>query len=412
MINVVGIGLDGAIGLSENILKIINHASVLIGSDRHLSYFPNHSGIKLEVKDFLEISLKINHYLQQEQKIVILASGDPLFFGLGRFLLTKFPPEQLSFYPHVNCVQLAFNKLKIPWQDTRIVSIHGRDFEELITLLKQGKDKIAILTDSRHNPATIVNLYHQLYLPKQYDFWVCENLGDETENISYFPLGKALKLYTFSSLNIVILISKNQDKMAILNINKLPLFGIPDHYFFSFSDRPGLMTKKEVRLMILAELQIQENQVIWDLGAGTGSVSIEIGRLSPSSKVYAVEKTAIGITLIEKNCQLFQVKNVVPIHGTAPRILPSLPMADRIFIGGSGGNLTEILEFSQSKLPKNGIIVLALATLENQQESIQWFKTHNWQYHLLQVQISRSIPVADLTRLTPLNPVTIITAKK
>jgi precorrin-6Y C5,15-methyltransferase (decarboxylating) len=151
--------------------------------------------------------------------------------------------------------------------------------------------------------------------------------------------------------------------------------------------------------------------VIWDLGAGTGSVSIEIARLCPSSQIYAVEKTAIGITLIETNCHNLQVKNVIAMHGKAPEILVNLPKPDRIFIGGSGGNLKNILELCKKKLNNNGKIVLALATLENQQESINWFKENHWNYHLLQVQISRSIPIANLTRFSPLNPVTIITAK-
>jgi precorrin-6Y C5,15-methyltransferase (decarboxylating) len=408
MINVVGIGLDGGKGLSEKVLEIIDDATVLVGGDRHLSYFPNHSGIKLKIGDLLEVIEKIRNYQNQQEKIVILTSGDPLFFGLGRFLLTKFSREELSFYPHLTSVQLAFNKLKIPWQDVSIVSIHGRDFEELISVLKQGKDKIAILTDPLHNPATIVELYENLALAKKYDFWVAENLGDIDEGLSYFPLGKDLKLKTFSPLNIVILISSNQEQKEQLNIDELPLLGIADDKFMSFSDRIGLMTKREIRLIILGELALQPNQIIWDLGAGTGSVSIEIARLSPSSHVYAIEKTAMGITLIEKNCQLFQVENVIPIHGVAPHILGELPNADRIFIGGSGGNLTSILDFCQQKLKENGIIVLALATLENQQESINWFKTHNWKYQILQVQISRSIPVANLTRFTPLNPVTII----
>ncbi len=411
MINVVGIGLDGAKGLSQKVLEIIDNGTVLVGGNRHLSYFPNHSGIKLKIGDLLEITTKIQAYKNQGEKIVILTSGDPLFFGLGRFLLTKFNPEELNFYPHLNSVQLAFNKLKIPWQDVSVVSIHGRDFEELITILKQGKDKIAILTDSQRNPATIVELYENLALPKKYDFWVAENLGDIDERLNYFPLGKELKSQTFSPLNIVILISINQDQKRELNIDQLPLLGIADDNFMSFRDQIGLMTKREIRLIILGELALQPNQIIWDLGAGTGSVSIEIARLAPSSQVYAVEKTAMGITLIEKNSQLFQVKNVIPIHGIAPQILGDLPNADRIFIGGSGGNLIEILDFCQHKLRENGIIVLALATLENQQESIYWFKTNNWKYHLLQIQISRSIPIANLTRFTPLNPVTIITGK-
>jgi precorrin-6Y C5,15-methyltransferase (decarboxylating) len=116
------------------------------------------------------------------------------------------------------------------------------------------------------------------------------------------------------------------------------------------------MTKREVRILILGELALQPGQIIWDIGAGTGSVSIEIARLSGTSQVYAIEKTAIGSSLIEQNCRRLQVKNVVSIHGTAPDILQQLPAPNRIFIGGSGGNLNVILDTCKPDWSNNGAL--------------------------------------------------------
>ena len=410
MIEVVGIGLDGAAGLSAKVLEIIEKATVLVGSDRHLSYFPNNPAIRICMGDLGETIETIRSYLQRQEKIVILVSGDPLFFGLGRFLLTQLPPEHLRFYPHLTSVQLAFNSLKVSWQDAKIVSIHGRNFDELIKSLQQGVEKIAVLTDYKHNPASIVNLYYQLGLPISYNFWLCENLGNESEKITCFPDGQNLETQPASPLNVVILIRQSSNLKTNFDVNNLPLFGLSDRLFISFIDRPGLMTKREIRLVILGQLALQPEQIVWDIGAGTGSVSIEIARLCPTSQVYAIEKTAVGISLIEANCQRFQVTNVFTIHGKAPEKLGNLPKTDRIFIGGSGSSLPEILAICQDKLKNDGKIVIALATLENLQESINWFKNHSWSYSLLQIQISRSIPIANLTRLTPLNPVTIITA--
>ena len=195
-------------------------------------------------------------------------------------------------------------------------------------------------------------------------------------------------------------------------MESLPLIGIPDSAFLSFSDRPGLMTKKEVRSLVIAELEIQANQIIWDIGAGTGSVSIEIARLSPSSQIYAIEKTAIGITLITQNSQRFAVSNIKPISEKAPVSLQALPKPDRIFIGGSGGNLRPILDTCQSEINPRGIIVLAFATIEHLNEARQWAQQNNWQDSLLQVQLSRSLAIANLTRFNPLNPVTIIKLQK
>ena len=412
MIEVVGIGLDGAAGLTETVRKIVEQATLLVGSDRHLSYFQDHPAKRLALGDFNTTLTEIGQQLDQD--IVILVSGDPLFFGLGRLLLEKYPPQQLRFHPHLSSIQLAFNRLKIPWQDAQTVSVHGRTLEQLTRLLQQGSEKIAILTDAVNTPSAIARFYHCLDLPTRYNFWVCENLGSSQEHIHYFPDQKTATLASraaaFAPLNVVILLRSQVD--SSLDLDALPLLGLPDQTLFSFSDRPGLMTKRETRLIVLGELALQPQQIVWDLGAGTGSVSVEIARLCPQSQIYAVEKTAMGVNLIEQNCQRHQVDNVVAIQGTAPEAITQLPAPDRIFIGGSGGNLLEILAECEQKLITNGVIVLALATLEHTTASLEWFKTHAWNYRLLQLQISRSVPVGNLTRYAPLNPVTMITATR
>lgn len=413
-INVVGIGLDGSLGLTDKVRRLIEEATFLVGSQRHLSYFAHHPAQKIILGNFLDDIIDIRKALQEKKKIVILVSGDPLFFGLGRLLLEKFPPEILQFHPHLNCVQLAFNRLKIPWQDAKIFSAHGRSLHELTSLLQEG-EKIAILTDGNNTPSAIARFYQSLSLPIPYQFWVCENLEASQEKIYQFSGEDISTLATlpdnnFAPLNVVILIRQNNPTETPIPINSLPLFGLPDQTFISFSDRPGLMTKREIRLMILGELALQPGQIIWDIGAGTGSVSLEIGRLCPTSQVYAIEKTAMGITLIEQNRQRLQVSNVISINGTAPEILHQLPQPQRIFIGGSGGNLVKILEVCGDKLSAKGILVLALATVEHINESVNWFSQYNWNYRLLQLHISRSVAVGKFTRFSPLNPVTLITA--
>nr|WP_263858285.1 precorrin-6Y C5,15-methyltransferase (decarboxylating) subunit CbiT [Waterburya agarophytonicola] len=184
---------------------------------------------------------------------------------------------------------------------------------------------------------------------------------------------------------------------------------MPDSSFLSFADRPSLITKREIRLAILGELSLQPNQIVWDIGAGTGSVSIEIARLCPTSQIFAIEKTGMGSTLIAKNSQRFQVNNINSINAKAPEVLSDLPRPNRIFIGGSGGNLIDILTVCQDKILEKGIIVMAFATVEHGYQALNWLSNNSWQYRLLQLQISRSTPVNHLTRLTPLNPITIIT---
>ncbi|MBD2304878.1 precorrin-6y C5,15-methyltransferase (decarboxylating) subunit CbiE [Chroococcidiopsis sp. FACHB-1243] len=409
-IHVIGIGLDGAEGLVDSVRQLVVEAKLLVGSDRHLNYFPHHPAPRLILRDFTEAIAQIRRCLADgKDGIVILVSGDPLFFGLGRLLLAELPPEHLTFHPHLSSIQLAFNRLKVPWQDARAISAHGRSLDELIQALQQGVEKIALLTDKTNNPHAIARLLVSLDLLDRYQLWVCENLGGEDEVCREIICNSTDNL-SFAPLNIVVLFRQSEPELQ-LNLANLPQLGIPDRLFLSFSDRPGLMTKREVRLLILGELALQPEQIVWDIGAGTGSVSIEIARLFPTSKIYAIEKTAAGSALITQNCQRFGVKNVTSIHGTAPEILQNLPRCDRVFIGGSSGNLTSILD-TCSCLSSGGVLVIALATLEHLSTALDWFKHQNsWEYQLLQVQLSRSVPIAQLTRFAPLNPVTIITAK-
>ncbi|MGI0490860.1 precorrin-6y C5,15-methyltransferase (decarboxylating) subunit CbiE [Alkalinema pantanalense CENA528] len=437
MIHVVGIGLDGIQGLTNEVRSLIDRAELLVGSNRHLSYFPNFVGDRIVLGSFAQaferiqqkqIEQKQIEQKQIEQKqieqrpevclapsIVILTSGDPLFFGLGRLLLEIFPPEQITFHPHLSSIQLAFSRIKLPWQDARVVSAHGRSLDKLIPVLQQGSAKVAVLTDNQNTPAAIARLVLSLQLPTRYGLWICENLGGEMEQVrSFQDLTTVPDLV--SPLNVVILQRQEPDFTPI--DRSLPLFGLQDSDFLSFPDRPGLMTKREVRIQVLAELDLQPRQVLWDIGAGTGSVAVEMARLVPDAQVYAIEKTDAGIALIQKNAQRLATPNVQTISGEAPDVLKSLPDPDRIFIGGSGGNLEILLEVGLQRLNAQGVLVLAIATLEHQFQTLQYLKERNrqekssWSYHLLQLNFSRATEIAHLTRWTPLNPVTLITVQR
>lgn len=402
-INVIGIGLEGAAGLSPTCQNIIETATILVGSDRHLNYFPESSAKRITWGDFTTTIQALKQHHQAGEKIVILASGDPLFFGIGRLLLNAFPPEELHFTPHISAVQLAFNRVKMPWQDAIIISLHGRSNEALIQALQKGQDKIAVLTDFTHTPGAIANLYLALQLPTNYHFWICENLGGSNEILHQLTASE-LQNYDSEPLNIVIL--QRQDN-AIAPQN-LPLFGIPDSAFLGFRDRPGLMTKRDIRTAILGELALQPDQIIWDIGAGTGSVSIEIARINPTATVYAIEKTAMGYDLIRQNQARFGVSNLVPIQGTAPYALSDIPAPHRVFIGGSSNQLEAILDICNQRLQPEGLVVLAFATIENLNQALTWLRSHSWPYHLVQLNIARSVPVGSFTRMSPLNPVTLV----
>jgi precorrin-6B C5,15-methyltransferase / cobalt-precorrin-6B C5,C15-methyltransferase len=440
-INVVGIGWDGLGGLSEKVQEIIAQTTLLVGSDRHLSYFPEYTGRRIILGDFGVAIRQIRSILEQMQPenarysppytspealaIVILAPGDPLFFGLGRLLLTEISPEYITFHPHLTSVQLAFNRLKLPWQDAQILSVYERSLEQIKIAFQAGAAKIAVLTESQEAPKAIAQLYLALDLPYTYQIWVCENLGDEQEKIQAFDLNEeginSLIKVEISPSNVVILVRSLATDQP-LQPDTLPILGIADQEFVNFSDgitflgenRPDLMTKREIRILALGELALQPGQIVWDVGAGNGTVAIEIARLCPTSQVYALEKSAMGTSLIEQNIKRLQVPNVISVHGDAPDMLRHLPSPDRIFVGGyegnGEGNLETILEACSYRLSPGGIVVLAIATVEHIHQSLAWYQRQKWQVKMLQVQLSKSITISNSTHFTPFNPVTIITA--
>lgn len=418
VIHVVGIGLSGADSLSADTLALVESADLLLGGDRHLQSFHYLQKAKsLEAwplgnfsQTFTDLRSHLN--IHPHTQAVVLASGDPLFFGVGRLLLEAFPPEQLVFHPQVSAIQLAFSRLKLPWQDATLVSVHGRDEQQLIGAVKRGDDKIAVLTDGVLTPGAIAQLITALDFPVHYRLWVCENLGSRDERVTnYFP--NELQTKSFASLNVVVLV-RQSDSLEAPALANLPLIGLPDSVFKGFRDRPTLMTKREIRLLILGELAPLDGQTIWDIGAGTGSVSVELSRLCPTARIYAIEKTAMGVGLIRQNADRLAIAPVTPVQGKAPTALADLPWPHRVFIGGSSGQLVPILDFlTTSNTEQPGRIVLAIATLEHLSAMTAWATQpkilNRWHYQLTQINISRSLPVGPLTRFLPLNPITLVT---
>ncbi|MEO1509969.1 MAG: precorrin-6Y C5,15-methyltransferase (decarboxylating) subunit CbiT, partial [Cyanobacteria bacterium J06633_23] len=166
----------------------------------------------------------------------------------------------------------------------------------------------------------------------------------------------------------------------------------------------------EVRTLSLSLLRLQPDITVWDVGAGTGSISIEIARLLPDARIYAIEKTAAGLTLIEKNCRRFDTPQIFPIRGVAPAALEPLSAPDRIVIGGGGKSISEILDVCCDRIRPNGVIVANFATLETCMLAKQQLQDKGWTVQLLQVNIARSATLAAATRFVPLNPVILLQA--
>jgi len=356
----------------------------------------------------------VNWLRSQKTDVILISRGDPLWFGIGRILLENFSKDELSFYPSNTCIQLAFSKLKIPWQDTVNVSIHGRDSNRLIEALKTRPSSLAIITDSNNKSLEIIkkNL-SELNLIDFYDFWLCEEIGFENEKIRKLNLKESLPS-DISSLNIVVL---KKTKKNYSN-NNLPLFGISDHIFKTFDDRPNLLTKREVRVQILADLELPKNGVIWDIGAGCGSIGLEALKLRPNLDLFCIDKRFGSKALILENSERLGVKPKFifeeDINDTLKtRNLSSFEKPNRLVIGGCNKNTKlQIIKTFSKGMSVGDIIVIPIIDIQTIKELKEELEDKNFNTNLNLIQTYKSLSISEGMRLEPNNPVFLLKGKK
>ena len=357
----------------------------------------------------------INWLRSQKTDVILISRGDPLWFGIGRILLENFSKDELSFYPSNTCIQLAFSKLKIPWQDTINISIHGRDTSKFIEVLKARPSNLAIITDSNKKSLEIIkkNL-SELNLIDFYDFWLCEEIGFDNENIRKINIKESLPS-NISSLNIVVL---TKTKINYSNNNNLPLFGISDNIFQTFDDRPNLLTKREVRVQILADLELPNNGIIWDIGAGCGSIGLEALRLKPNLDLFCIDKRIGSKALILENSKRLGVKPKFifeeDINNTLnTRNLGSFDKPNRLVIGGCDKKtklqiINEIAQF----MSIGDIIVIPIIDIQTIKELKEELEYKNFKTNLNLIQTYKSLSISEGLRLEPNNPVFLLKGKK
>ena len=356
----------------------------------------------------------INWLRSQKTDVILISRGDPLWFGIGRILLENFSVDELCFYPSNTCIQLAFSKLKIPWQDSVNVSLHGRDSTKLVEALKARPSSLAIITDSNKKSVEIIkkNLA-ELNLIDFYDFWLCEEIGFEKENIRKLNLKESLPS-DISSLNIAVLIKKKKD----YSNNNLPLFGISDIIFKTFEDRPNLLTKREVRVQILADLELPENGVIWDIGAGCGSIGLEALKLRPNLDLLCIDKRVGSKALIKENSRRLGVKPKFIFEEDVNktfnnRNFSSFEKPNRLVIGGCDKNtkLQIINTFAQG-MSIGDIIIIPLIDIQTIKELKEELEDKNFKTNLNLIQTYKSLSISEGLRLEPNNPVFLLKGKK
>jgi precorrin-6Y C5,15-methyltransferase (decarboxylating) len=406
-IDIIGIGL-GREDLTQKHLDLIRACDVLVGGDRHLKWFDDLGKQKIPIKGPITKVVEAIRDKMGQNKIVVLASGDPLFYGIGSTLIHYFDKAHLNIHSNISSVSAAFAAIKEPWHDASVISLHGKKESETLSFSKiSHENKIAFLTSPEMNPGVIAERFIKEDI---YDFRVCvlENLGaGDQEKISWFDNLDLVSRQTFQEPNIVILLRRSLQKPPV---SRETYIGMEDS---RFSHSKGLITKSEIRCITLSKLKLsKKDHVLWDIGSGSGSVGIEASFLIPWGHVYAVEKHPGRIPDMVHNIKNFNCSNVKVVNAEFPDGIEDLKTPDRIFIGGGGKNMAELLETCCEKLAPAGTIVINTVLLQTIATTLACLEKHGFLTEVVQIQVSRSRAMPYGDRLEAVNPVWIISGAK
>ncbi|MFQ5894945.1 MAG: precorrin-6y C5,15-methyltransferase (decarboxylating) subunit CbiE [Nitrospinota bacterium] len=403
MVDVVGVGMEGPASLAPPALERVRRAEILIGGGRHLALFPGVGGERVAIRNNLKEVVELIRSNYQKKNIVVLASGDPNFYGIGHYLCLKLPREWLRFTPNVSSMQLAFARIRQSWQDAALLSVHARPIEAVVDAARRSA-KVGLFTDDEHTPARVGEALLAAGI-RNYRAYVCEELGGKGERVTEMPL-EELPAFQCSPLNVLILLREGERAPSPADWT----LGIDEEEFLHRKPELGLITKKEVRVLSLARMNLREESVVWDVGAASASVAIEAARIAHRGTVYAIEKNEEDVGYARANVAKFGAHNVRLFHGRAPGGCRNWPEADAIFIGGSGGELPELIALCRKKLKPGGRIVANVATIENLAASVKLLQEQGLAVEVTQVNVARSKPILKMSRFEPLPTVFIVTA--
>lgn len=400
-----GCGKDGMTNAAREVLE---RADLLIGAGRLLAEMEGCRGRRQEAVRAEEI---LQHILQNRgQCIAVLFSGDTGFYSGAAKLLDLLKEEgiEASVLPGISSVQYFAARLGRPWQDWNLCSVHGKEID-LSGELKKGKP-LFLLTGSGRDPAILCGELVRL--------GVGDTLVHVGEALSYpeeqIRGGTACEMaaQSFQKLNVMLIETPSKDSCPsayalrqAAEEEPLPVrrpAGIPDDAFIR-AQVP--MTKQEIRAVILAKLSPRPQEVCWDIGAGTGSVSVELAMAA--KEVWAVEYREEACSLILQNREKFAAGNLTLVRGRAPEILSSLPRPDVVFIGGSGGELAEILDFVLTVNPAARLCISAI-TLETVGTALAWMKEHGMDAEITQIAVSRGKKAGEYHLMSANNPVFLL----
>ena len=366
-IHIVGIGENGLDGLTAAARELIQNAQVLVGDEHTLAALPATKAERLNAGADLDAAVQ-RIAMASGQRVVVLASGDPLFYGVARYLCDKLGKDRFEVVPHVSSMQLAFARVKESWEDAFLTNLSQHDLPAVLERIR-GAEKVGLFTTETHPPAAVARAMPDRGLD-YFTGYVCENLGSPDERVTRGEL-RELADQAFAPLNVMILVRKpnvpDRPREAIGH----RLFGNPDDAFLQSKPKRGLLTPAEIRAMALAEMDLGPASIVWDIGAGSGSVAVEAAQIARDGMVYAVEMDVEDHRLILENAERFGIGNLVPILGHAPEAWKELPVPDAVFVGGSGRGISRLANDAYGRLRPGGRLVATIGSLDNLSETHQ-----------------------------------------
>jgi precorrin-6B C5,15-methyltransferase / cobalt-precorrin-6B C5,C15-methyltransferase len=391
-LSIVGIGEDGLDGLGRNAVAAISAAEIVFGGARHLALAAQ--AIRGEARPWASPFDPAMHEVLalRGRPVCVLASGDPFWHGVGGTLARLLPPAELASYPAPSAFSLAASRLGWPLQDVETISLHGRPIAHLRPLLHPGT-RILALTSDGEAPALIGSMLAEAGFGSS-PCHVLEALGGSRETVTRFEAA-SIGTRRFDPLNIVAIEVVAGSEAAVL-----PLGGaIPDDMF----DHDGQITKSDVRAIVLAALAPRRGALLWDIGAGSGSVAISWMLAHPSMRAIAIEARADRAGRIRRNAASLGVPSLEIVEGRAPAALDGVPAPDAIFIGG-GGSEAGVSEMAMKALKPGGRLVANAVTLEMEAVLLALQRAHGGD--LLRIALQRAEPVGGMTGWRPAMPVT------
>src|SRR6476660_3106759 len=408
-IYVVGVGGDGLAGLTSRARDLVAGADLLVGSDGALRLLPEVNAERVRIgSDLGEVTEKLRAGFGKK-KIVVVATGDPLFYGVARYLCDRLGKERFEVLPHVSSMQLAFARVKETWEEAYLTDLSVRSLDDVLDRIRTA-ETVGLFTSETYHPARIA----RELLIRGLDYfraYVCENLGGKDERITQGELAEIQNM-TFDGLNVMILKRNPGRPDAPRATRRLMRFGNPDDVFAQSRPKTGLITQAEVRAIALAQLDLQSGCVMWDVGAGSGSVALEAAQLVEPGRVYAIEQDSADYHLIVANAETFGVRNVQAVFGTAPAVFQGLPDPDAIFVGGNGGEVSRLLEASYTALRPGGRLVANVGTLEMLNLTYETMKRLAPGVSVLLMNLSRSVEQLEALRFEAVNPTFLLRAVK